>query len=150
MQQNFYNLENYRIGSSWIRFLLSKFNVYEPIFFLADAYSWVSVFVIPVNSAFNPLLYTLTTPKYREIIKYSLAKRMQPFSLTRHQISTAGKYLYFLFFFFFPLIFSNLGEIRICISGVTAKEKEKNKTKRAKKCKVITHFSFASLNSIIH
>ncbi|XP_054290596.1 relaxin receptor 1-like, partial [Macrosteles quadrilineatus] len=32
-------------------------------------YAWVVVFVLPVNSAINPLLYTFTTPKYCKIIK---------------------------------------------------------------------------------
>lgn len=28
-------------------------------------YAWLVVFVLPLNSAVNPLLYTFTTPKYR-------------------------------------------------------------------------------------
>ncbi|KAG8307045.1 G-protein coupled receptor activity protein [Homalodisca vitripennis] len=32
-------------------------------------YAWVVVFILPVNSALNPLLYTFTTPKYCKIIK---------------------------------------------------------------------------------
>lgn len=32
----------------------------------ADFYAWLMVFVLPLNSAINPLLYTFTTPKYRK------------------------------------------------------------------------------------
>lgn len=30
-----------------------------------DTYAWLVVFILPLNSAVNPLLYTFTTPKYR-------------------------------------------------------------------------------------
>lgn len=36
---------------------------------LADMYAWLVIFVLPLNSAVNPLLYTFTTPKYRNQIK---------------------------------------------------------------------------------
>ncbi|KAJ8941262.1 hypothetical protein NQ314_010460, partial [Rhamnusium bicolor] len=35
-----------------------------------DLYGWLVVFILPINSALNPILYTFTTPKYRiQIIK---------------------------------------------------------------------------------
>lgn len=34
----------------------------------ADVYAFLIVFVLPLNSAVNPLLYTFTTPKYRNQI----------------------------------------------------------------------------------
>lgn len=33
--------------------------------FPGDVYAWLVVFVLPLNAAVNPLLYTFTTPKYR-------------------------------------------------------------------------------------
>lgn len=43
------------------------FNIESNInnFILGDVYAWLVVFVLPLNSAVNPLLYTFTTPKYR-------------------------------------------------------------------------------------
>ena len=37
-------------------------------FSLDDIYAWLVVFILPLNSAVNPLLYTFTTPKYRNQI----------------------------------------------------------------------------------
>lgn len=34
--------------------------------FIADLHAWIVIFILPVNSAANPLLYTFTTPKFRE------------------------------------------------------------------------------------
>jgi hypothetical protein len=52
----------------------------------ADLYAWVVVFILPVNSAVNPLLYTFTTPKYRgQFFKFGWPQESQ----TRRQ-STAG------------------------------------------------------------
>jgi len=31
-------------------------------------YGWIIVFVVPINALVNPLLYTFTTPKYRNAI----------------------------------------------------------------------------------
>ncbi|XP_071449367.1 relaxin receptor 2-like [Hetaerina americana] len=31
----------------------------------ADVYGWLVVFVLPINSAFNPLIYTFTTPSFQ-------------------------------------------------------------------------------------
>lgn len=41
-----------------------------PIFFLyADEVSiWVVVFVVPINAAIDPILYTFTTPKFRRLL----------------------------------------------------------------------------------
>lgn len=40
-------------------------NCLTSIFLLADLYAFLVVFVLPLNSAVNPILYTFTTTKYR-------------------------------------------------------------------------------------
>ncbi|XP_072754104.1 leucine-rich repeat-containing G protein-coupled receptor 3 isoform X4 [Anoplolepis gracilipes] len=41
-----------------------------------DLHAWVVIFILPVNSAINPLLYTFTTPKFRERFNDSWFGRM--------------------------------------------------------------------------
>ncbi|KAK6475673.1 relaxin receptor 2-like [Huso huso] len=36
--------------------------------------SWVAIFILPINSALNPILYTLTTSFFRERVKTSLSR----------------------------------------------------------------------------
>jgi len=38
-------------------------------FFPLDVYAWVAVFVIPVNAALNPFLYTFNNIKKKSVIK---------------------------------------------------------------------------------
>lgn len=38
----------------------------EYICYSADLHAWIVIFILPINSAINPLLYTFTTPKFRE------------------------------------------------------------------------------------
>ncbi|XP_031570827.1 uncharacterized protein LOC116305127 isoform X2 [Actinia tenebrosa] len=38
-----------------------------------QVYAWLAVFVLPVNSSINPILYTFSTPIYKEIIKKNSA-----------------------------------------------------------------------------
>ncbi|KAL6438881.1 hypothetical protein ACFW04_003741 [Cataglyphis niger] len=42
-----------------------------------DLHAWVVIFILPVNSAINPLLYTFTTPKFRERFNESWFGRMR-------------------------------------------------------------------------
>nr|XP_033801768.1 relaxin receptor 1-like [Geotrypetes seraphini] len=37
--------------------------------------SWVVIFILPINSALNPILYTLTTPSFQERLKQCLQKK---------------------------------------------------------------------------
>lgn len=41
----------------------------------ADTYAWLVVFILPVNSAINPFLYTFTTPKFRVTVR-DLCRRL--------------------------------------------------------------------------
>jgi len=34
-----------------------------------QAYAWIAVFVLPINSSLNPILYTFSNPQFRKIIK---------------------------------------------------------------------------------
>ena len=50
------------------------------------AYAWIAVFVVPINSAINPLIYTLSTPLVRE----KFAKKKTPL-----QLPHCGQGIYF-------------------------------------------------------
>ena len=45
--------------------------LFSLLFFLdlADLYAWLVVFILPVNSAINPFLYTFTTPAFRATVR---------------------------------------------------------------------------------
>ncbi|XP_076279969.1 leucine-rich repeat-containing G protein-coupled receptor 3 [Lasioglossum baleicum] len=45
----------------------------------ADLHAWLVVFILPVNSAVNPLLYTFTTPKFRERLNNGWFGRFRSF-----------------------------------------------------------------------
>ncbi|XP_070166729.1 leucine-rich repeat-containing G protein-coupled receptor 3 isoform X2 [Polyergus mexicanus] len=58
-----------------------------------DLHAWVVIFILPVNSAINPLLYTFTTPKFRERFNESWFGRMRiymsrKYSRQNSQVST--------------------------------------------------------------
>lgn len=42
--------------------------IFNKTFILGDFYAWLVVFVLPINSSLNPILYTFTTRKYRRRI----------------------------------------------------------------------------------
>ncbi|XP_068103758.1 relaxin receptor 1-like isoform X2 [Hyperolius riggenbachi] len=46
--------------------------------------SWVVIFILPINSALNPILYTLTTSSFQEKLKQCLQSK-------RHQLQESGK-----------------------------------------------------------
>lgn len=51
-----------------------------------DVSAWLIIFVLPLNSAINPLLFTYTTPKYRDQIFAALTvKRKSKQEVTSNQ-----------------------------------------------------------------
>ncbi|KAL1492712.1 hypothetical protein ABEB36_010928 [Hypothenemus hampei] len=52
----------------WLPIILAKMLVYFTVEVSADFYAWLVVFILPINSSLNPILYTFTTRKYREKI----------------------------------------------------------------------------------
>ena len=50
----------------------------------SDLPVWMAVFVLPINSALNPIIYTLSTPKVIIIIIYLLITRKYTFSPARN------------------------------------------------------------------
>lgn len=54
-----------------------------------DLYAWVAVFLLPVNSALNPVLYTLTTKMFKQQMNRMFAHRFSS-RYRGHQPSTAA------------------------------------------------------------
>ncbi|KAL7730155.1 hypothetical protein ACLKA6_009420 [Drosophila palustris] len=52
----------------WAPIIAMKIWVFFQYNISNDIYAWLVVFILPLNSAVNPLLYTFTTPKYRNQI----------------------------------------------------------------------------------
>ncbi|XP_076622145.1 leucine-rich repeat-containing G protein-coupled receptor 3 [Colletes latitarsis] len=53
-------------AACWAPIIILKIRALMNFPIPADVHAWVVVFILPVNSAVNPLLYTFTTPKFRE------------------------------------------------------------------------------------
>ncbi|CAD7093377.1 unnamed protein product [Hermetia illucens] len=51
--------------SCWAPIITMKIWAFMSYDISDDTYAWLVVFILPLNSAVNPLLYTFTTPKYR-------------------------------------------------------------------------------------
>lgn len=59
----------------WAPIIASKLLALANFHISGDAYAWLVVFVLPLNSAVNPLLYTFSTPKNRDQIWASFSRR---------------------------------------------------------------------------
>nr|XP_046918809.1 relaxin receptor 2-like [Dermatophagoides farinae] len=53
-------------GICWLPIVLIKLAAISGIPINQDLYAWVAVFLLPVNSALNPVLYTLTTKLFKQ------------------------------------------------------------------------------------
>ena len=52
----------------WAPIIVLKLLAFYKIEISGDVTAWLIIFVLPLNSAVNPLLFTYTTPKYRDQI----------------------------------------------------------------------------------
>ncbi|XP_050439056.1 relaxin receptor 2 [Adelges cooleyi] len=52
----------------WLPIIILKFAAIQKFHISSELYGWVVVFIVPINALVNPLLYTFTTPKYRNIL----------------------------------------------------------------------------------
>lgn len=73
------------IGSRMVFIVLTDFICWIPIIIIGiasllgmqakpDVYAWVAVFVLPLNSALNPILYTISTTNFRRNINTTVRK----------------------------------------------------------------------------
>ncbi|XP_076260924.1 uncharacterized protein LOC143196878 isoform X3 [Rhynchophorus ferrugineus] len=49
----------------WLPIIIAKIVVYFEVEITDHVYGWLAVFILPINSSLNPILYTFTTRKYR-------------------------------------------------------------------------------------
>lgn len=59
----------------WIPVFVIKILSLFQVEILDTVTSWIVIFVLPINSALNPILYTLTTTFFKEKLKQSLGSR---------------------------------------------------------------------------
>lgn len=90
------------IGSRMVFIVLTDFVCWIPIIIIGGAsllgmqakpavYAWVAVFVLPLNSALNPILYTISTTNFRRNINTTVrknSKKLHGFSLTATENQT--------------------------------------------------------------
>lgn len=74
------------IGSRMVFIVLTDFCCWIPIIIIGIAsllgmeasptvYAWIAVFVLPLNSALNPILYTISTANFRRKLRGSVRRR---------------------------------------------------------------------------
>ncbi|XP_048513658.1 relaxin receptor 1 isoform X2 [Athalia rosae] len=82
-------------AACWVPIIILKIAAMTNYPVPPDLHAWIVVFILPVNSAVNPLLYTFTTPKFREILGEGWFGRIRNFVSRRQsgqesQISRAS------------------------------------------------------------
>ncbi|XP_077977785.1 uncharacterized protein LOC144433353 [Glandiceps talaboti] len=50
----------------WMPIIIVKFAAFAGAKISGDVYAWIAIFILPVNSALNPILYTLTTKMFKQ------------------------------------------------------------------------------------
>lgn len=73
----------------WAPIIITSIIKFSSVEISGDTYAWLVVFVLPLNSAVNPLLYTFSTPKYRDQIYTTFSK--QSFSKKHDSTSNQGR-----------------------------------------------------------
>ena len=74
------------IGTRMVFIVLTDFSCWIPIIIIGIAsllgmeasptvYAWIAVFVLPLNSALNPILYTISTANFRRKLRGTIRKR---------------------------------------------------------------------------
>lgn len=77
-------------ASCWAPIIFLKCLAFLDFEFSADIYAWLVIFVLPLNAGVNPLLYTFSTPKYRDQIFATFST--QSFSKKQESTSHQGCY----------------------------------------------------------
>lgn len=70
----------------WAPIIVLKFLAFYNIEVSGDVTAWLIIFVLPLNSAVNPLLFTYTTPKYRDQIFAAFTIKRQ--SLKKQEVNS--------------------------------------------------------------
>ncbi|XP_028672674.1 relaxin receptor 2 [Erpetoichthys calabaricus] len=73
----------------WIPIFLLKLLSLLRVEFPGTITSWVVIFILPINSALNPILYTITTAAFQERLKHCLKAKWQQSSFkdSRHSMA---------------------------------------------------------------
>ncbi|GFY58554.1 relaxin receptor 2 [Trichonephila inaurata madagascariensis] len=50
----------------WLPIIAIKILSISGMTFYSESYAWIAVFIIPINSALNPVIYTLTTKLFKQ------------------------------------------------------------------------------------
>ncbi|XP_036379745.1 relaxin receptor 2a [Megalops cyprinoides] len=78
----------------WIPIFLVKILSLQEVEIPGTITSWVVIFVLPINSALNPILYTLTTSFFREQVELLLCRWQRRSTLTKDNKSLTSSAIY--------------------------------------------------------
>lgn len=69
-------------------------DIFAPLLVLGTISSWVVIFILPINSALNPILYTLTTSFFREQVELLLCRWQRRHVLKKDRKSLTSTTMY--------------------------------------------------------